>query len=495
MKKTVVAALLTLGTILSAAPGTTAWKDKIPHPIFDKDTGFIELYNLAWQQAYDHLKHQPGLPQSPYMDEALWDDTIWIWDTCFMVQFCKYAPDAFPGVESLHNFYTAIHDSAVKKENYPLKIQHPDNPPLFAWCEYDYFRMTNDTVRLSQILDSGYLQKHFEWFDSVPQGYTFKGAQTKIKRTPFGYHWSGTPSGMDNTPRGRGVGYEGILWVDAIAQQGLSALYIARMYETVGKRAEAHEWLKKYHKLKALVNQYYWDEEDGFYYDIDAKTLEHIKVKTPASFWPLLAEMASRKQGERQMKAVTDTEIFGGKIPWPTVDRKAPEFDAETGNYWRGGVWIPTAYMGIKAAEKYGCLKEAAESAENLVQHMLNTYRGYAPHTIWECYRPNTPYPSINHGKRVGEDFCGWSALGPISLFIENILGFYDVDGVTRTIHWDLHQPGRHGIQKLRFADITTDIVFDGQTTVDVVTDKPYTLVINGKKFQIKSGKNKLTFP
>ncbi|MCM1372396.1 MAG: hypothetical protein NC113_07100 [Bacteroides sp.] len=30
---------------------------------------------------------------------------------------------------------------------------------------------------------------------------------------------------------------------------------------------------------------------------------------------------------------------------------------------------------------------------------------------------------STTHGRRVRPDFCAWSALGPISLFIENIMG------------------------------------------------------------------------
>ena len=103
----------------------------LPSPIYDEDPGYSELYEVAWKQAYEHIKYQPGLVQPLYMDEGLWDDTIWIWDTEFMVLFCKYAPDVFPGIQSLNNFYSTMLESKASS----LQIQHPDNPPFFAWVE------------------------------------------------------------------------------------------------------------------------------------------------------------------------------------------------------------------------------------------------------------------------------------------------------------------------------------------------------------------------
>ena len=44
------------------------------------------------------------------MDEAFCDTQIWIWDTCFMSLFCKYAQSVFPGIESLNNFYEVLHN-------------------------------------------------------------------------------------------------------------------------------------------------------------------------------------------------------------------------------------------------------------------------------------------------------------------------------------------------------------------------------------------------
>ena len=78
--------------------------------------------------------------------------------------------------------------------------------------------------------------------------------------------------------------------------------------------------------------------------------------------------------------------------------------------------------MAIKAIEKYGYHEEADAIAEKVINQQLAAYRNIEPHTIWECYSPSGNTPSTEHGRRARPEFCGWSALGPISLFIENVL-------------------------------------------------------------------------
>ncbi len=469
-------------------------RDWVPQPIFEQEPDYVELYWKAWEIAYDHVRVKEGLPQSPYIDEAFSDDTIWIWDTCFMVLFCKYAPDEFPGVESLNNFYVPLHDKMLLEGTIPVNIRHPDNPPLFAWVEYDNFSFTGDKGHVGKLLtETKYLQKHFEWFDSVSPGWVLKSATgesatTRVKKVDHGYLWDGCSSGMDNTPRQRG------LWIDAISQQALSALYISRMAENIGQQEISARWDTKYEELKKTINQFYWDEADGIYYDVDPRTMKHLKVKTPASFWPMLAEVCSPEQSKKMVKHITDPATFGGVRPWVTVSRDDKAFTTPDGCYWCGGVWLPTAYMGTKALEKYGFYAEADAAAEALLAQMLRTYKTYEPHTIWECYSPTRDTPAKHHnGHVVRPDFCGWSALGPISMFIENILGFHKVDALEKRVEWRLYNTGRHGIRKLRFADVQTDIIYGGEGEVTVQSNAPYTLAINGINHSISKGGSIIT--
>ncbi|BDD08192.1 glycoside hydrolase [Fulvitalea axinellae] len=474
-------------TVFAAEKKGRLDKSLIPSPVMDGDNKLVELYWKAWELAWEKVKYQDGMPQSPYMDEGLWDHTVWIWDTAFMVHFCKYSPKQYPGIESFDNFYTVMHGTNTAS----LKIHHPDNPPLFAWIENDYARFTGNTDRFKHILtEKKYLQKHYDYFENTKPHTKFKyaGAHTNIKKEEIGFRWWGVQSGMDNTPRGRGVGYGNIYWIDAIAQQGLAALNISRIAETIGDKATAKEYKAKYKVFKDLVNKYYWDEEDGMYYDINVEApYEKVKVKTPASFWPMLAEMCDKKQAAKLEQAAL--KHFGGDIPWPTVSADDPDFH-ESGCYWKGGVWLPTAYMATKALEKYGYHETADKLSLNLVKHMRATYDQFEPHTIWECYNPTKPIPAT-HGGDNGysrEDFCGWSALGPISMLIENVLGFHDVDAIKKEVRWRLHRSDRHGIKDLRFGDIKTSVIADGDT-VEVESDGEYKLYINGKKHKVKKGK------
>lgn len=390
----------------------------IPQPVFDAVPGYVELYWKAWEQAYAHVKWQKGLVQPLYMDEGLWDDTIWIWDSEFMVMFCKYAPKLFPGIQTLDNFYyTMLEDSGSS-----LRIQHPDNPPFFAWVENDYYKITGDRDHIRELLlDKKFLQRYWDLFPTLSpeRKLQFDHYPIALKYKGIGYEWNGISSGMDNTPRTRAG--KGMLWVDAISQQALSALYISRLAKVAGDGATAREFEKKWKELRRIVNKYYWDDSDGCYYDIvptpsgETASVADVQaspsawrttgILTPASFWPMLAEIPSEAQARRMTEFALRPDKLGGEVPWVTVSRDDPDFDANDGWYWRGAMWLPTAYMGIKALEKYDFMEAADTTAEQVLSWMLRTWRDYEPHTIWECYSPTAPAPSSNHGKRVRPDF------------------------------------------------------------------------------------------
>ncbi len=475
-------------------------RDRIPEPVLDSEPGLIALYWEAWRQAWDHVIHRDDAPQSPYMDEGFARNTLWIWDTCFMALFCKYAPDVFPGVESFENFYQPIHDGRPS----PFKIQHPDNPPLFAWIELEHARFTGDLTRLRRVWEQKYLQKHYAFFDAQPTPRTvtapFARYHNDLHRTADGYLWSGVASGMDNTPRGRGVlpegydGHERILWLDALAQQGLAARCMAEIAELLGDDAEATLHRAEHARLRALADRLYWDSQDGIYYDVlaaDPRT--PVKVKTPAAYWPLLAGFCNDTQTARLAAHAADPQGFGGPAPWPSVSRDDPDYRA-TGHYWRGGIWLPTAYMATKALDSHGHAPLADELALRLVRHQAATFEHHSPHTIWECYAPEAPRPATEkddaHFSR--PDFCGWSALGPISLFIENVLGFHRVDGLAREVEWTCRLPGRVGLRRLRFADIEVDLIREPDGTVTVNTTAPFTLIFNGHRHACHPGSAEL---
>lgn len=460
----------------------------VPEPIYDEHPEYIDLYYAAWQSAYTHIFTCPGAPVQTYMNEGIRCHKIWIWDTCFMVQFCRYAAKHFPGIQSLDNFYRVIHDH----ECIVLKVHHTDNPPLFAWTEYEYLKHTGDIERIKFILlERKYLQKHFDWLQNIKGNiqFDYSTSLTAAEYIPGkGFKWSGCPSGMDNTPRGNDD-YASIYWLDLSAQQALSALYISRLAEAVGDHALASEWNAKYEELKAFVNDRFWSPAAKMYFDRKIDESGFAEILTPASAWPMLAEVCNKEQAQALADAFADPNRLGGKFPVPSVSRDDPAFNP-IGEYWRGGIWMPVVYMTVKGLEKYGHLQLADDIASKIIEQQYRTWFEVTPHTIWECYSPTSNRPSTNKAEKWSRpDFCGWSALGPISLLIENRLGVRDVNALTNTIIWSPSSMMRNGIKNLMMGDNRVSFVSDPKSGSATVTcDKPFTLIYNGKTIQCPAG-------
>lgn len=460
------------------------------------------------------------MPQSPYMDEAFCETQVWIWDSCFMSLFCKYAREAFPGVETLNNFYEVLYNGkhlpeVIPTENepdwtkaipgipYEIKVHIADNPPLFAWAEYENAMMSGDVNYVKELLyEHKYLQKHYEWIENLREPVMLGGVfiPTFLIAEREGYKWEGGSSGMDNMPRGR-IGEHAdmqrpnnpdMLWLDAICQQALAAKMISKMFSLVEDKAGETEWNERYQKKKELINSLYWDKTDGFYYDIDCNTHSFYKVMSIASYGTMTAEVASEEQSEYLVKHLFNPDTFGGVVPFVSLARNDADYKSN-GDYWRGSVWLPTAYATLKGLANYGFYKEAHETACKLLEHMYKTYKEFDPHTIWECYSPEDFKPAIieYRGKYVRPDFCGWSALGPISIYIEFVLGFHTINAFEKTVEWAKPDTfkGKIGIKNLHFGDIVTDTEAIGEQC-KVKSNGAYVLKINGKDYSISKGIN-----
>ena len=500
-KISIVLASVVIWGMSAAAEGLQAGVEPLnrkllPEPVFSAEPGYVDLYWKAWELAWEHVEYEDGLVQSPYMDEAWYDlktgkdGRIWIWDTEFMALFCKYAPEVFPGIESLDNFYGPMLDGVPSSQI----IHHPDNPAFFPWVEYEYFRFTGDRPRLDTLISvKGYLPRYYDLFRNMKKGakFPFSDQKVKLEFHDIGFVWGGDQSGMDNSPR-KDAGK--ILWVDALGQQALAALYIRKLADIVGDKAVSRRFAREYKDLRRLLNRHYWDRIDNCYYDLVEADYSLTRILTPASFWPMLAEVPSRAKARKMAGFALDPSRLGGDRPWKSVSA----FVADGGQYWRGGIWLPTAYMGIKALEASGQQDLADETAAKLLKQMYRVFAEFEPHTIWECYDPSADKPALDKkGNLVRKDFCGWSALGPISLFIENVIGIRSVDAVSRVVRWDVPVGcgttvgGTVGIKRLRFGDVCTDLIAAPDGTVTVTANRPYTLVLNGKKVRVTAGVSK----
>ncbi|MDR1023736.1 MAG: cadherin-like beta sandwich domain-containing protein [Prevotellaceae bacterium] len=467
-------------------------REQLPKPVLDGNPEWVDMYSKAWELAFAHMKApQSGSPfVSNYYDEAF-DGGFYQWDVIFMTMFGKYAHHIFPGIQSLDNFYCSQNSSgsisrtineATGNDAFADGNSNQINPPLFSWAEVENFKVTGDKSRFASVLPA--LEKYFEYVEKV------RGCPD----TPHKLYWSnGQSSGMDNTPRDEGrpnthwaSDHQG--WVDASAQMVIQCNNIATICDELGNAEKAAAYRAKATAIADSINSWMWSEADGIYYDLQVNGTQ-MRWKSIAAFWPMLAGITTPHQVSALMAHLKNPNEFWRDMVFPTLAASDPDYRSN-GGYWLGAVWAPTNYAVIKGLELNGQNVFAKDASERYIAGLYDVFEQTG--TLWENYAADTTIngrfrqgvnDNISNPSDCRKDFVGWTGLGPISLLIENVLGFR-MDGVTRTLTYDLRRTDRHGIENLRMADITTSVITDSRSEnseeahFTVTSDKPYTLKV-----------------
>ena len=219
-------------------------------------------------------------------------------------------------------------------------------------------------------------------------------------------YWSSSPhTGMDTqheragfwkSDYDNGVDLNSYLYRECVA--------FALLAEAKQKHDDAAWARSKASDKKAAVQQQCWNENEGFYYDVDNRTGKQIPIKSIAGFAPLWARIATRQQANR----LVDDHLMNPKEFWrnfPAPSLAATEkgysetyLQDDIGSLWRATTWVPTNYYLMHGLSYYGHLEIANQIAEI-------TYREVNRIGDYEYYLTDSE-------KGVGQyPFCGWSML------------------------------------------------------------------------------------
>ncbi len=411
-----------------------------------------------------HLACMPGVP------------ICWVWDSCFMALYSRYFDGELPALGNLDNLYRQQTEEGFIAMAYQMDLNAPAygtriNPPLFAWAEHASVLQTGDLDRVARVLP--HLVRLFEWYQ-------------RHRRRPDGLYWfedSGS-TGMDNAPRS---GYASeylngsdICHVDLISQQAHAAESIALLADLIGEKAIATRFRSERETLLVLI-QKHWSPRGQFFYDLfyhreEGARHNFVNHRTIAGFWPMFAGACTREQAEALVKTLFDPEEFYTPHPVATLSRKDPNYHPD-GGYWLGGVWAPTNYMVVCALRRYGYHDQAREIAARHLEAMSRVAENPAYGSIWECYAPELDAPGTMKvaGQLSRRDFVGWSGLGPISMLLEDLLGF-EGDAPNRLIRWRPREAG--SITDLPFAGGKISLHYEEGKRFKVATSQPLSLEI-----------------
>jgi hypothetical protein len=466
---------------------------QVPQLVADAHPDWVAMYNKAWQLAFTNLR-QPE-PESGFIASFIdpaFNANTYLWDSCFMTMFGRYARPRFRFMGTLDNFYAKQHDNGFicrelntysGKGVFESLDPRSTGPNILAWTEWTDYQHSHDQKRLHEVFPV--LVAYHRWW--------------KDWRThPDGSYWTcGWGSGMDNQTRVPDSEYHHrhYAWVDATMQQALSCRTLLRMAQEIDRSEFNDELTSELLHLEQYVNMHMWDEAAGFYYDA-APDGTLSSTKSIAAYWGLLSGIVPEARAARLIDHLNNPTSFNRPHRIPTESYDSPGYN-RYGGYWLGSVWSPTNYMVLRGLTENGYHALAHEIARNHVGNLATVFQNTG--TLWENYAPESPAP----GKPAGRDFVGWTGLSAISIPIEYLIGLRPVHEGAGLL-WDIRLTERHGILRYpagsnNFVDLVCEARHDQHQppVVSISTKAPIEITMNygahGEPLKLAAGEHRLS--
>jgi neutral trehalase len=287
--------------------------------------------------------------------------------------------------------------------------------------------------------------------------------------------------------------------LDFNAMMAINVLYMSALADILNDKEASFQFKKQYFSLKTRINTLMWNNDDGFYHDIDRN--EHrLPVKTIGGYWPLLAEIPNDDKAERIIAKLQDPRFFGAPHPFPSLSVSEKSFD-ESGNGYLGSVFPHLTFMVIKGLERYQRWDLARENAIRHLYFMLDSMSHDGNHhkgNLWEAYLPTKEGPAFWQGREgfPRSQYLTYDALSTICLTIENIVGLF-ISLPRKTVDWIIPSLEIMGVENLSLKKNMITILSNKSGRgweIHMESEKLYYFTINilGKKkktLPIPSGK------
>jgi hypothetical protein len=443
-----------------------------PAPLLPSALAYLKpVYDEAWTMLLRLTRTADpasGLPADYISTGTNFAESQFVWDTCFTAMSAAYGHRALPATGSMDVLYSRQFDGGYLHRQHDVRdgspmLFEPDfspNPPLLTIAEWQVARVTGDVLRLKRLYPA--LVAQHRWLQAN-------------RRLPDGTYWTtGLASGLDNSPS------SGDAYPDLTAQMADDAGALALIAEAIGRAEEAVAWRAERAEIAAALNARCWNEEGEFY----ATGLEgggHNPEKIVTAFWPLFAGVAPADRAELMARHAEDPASFGRHHPLPSLAADSPVYDSG-GSYWLGSVWPPTNYVAITGLARAGHRDLARRLALRHLEVVAEVFRDTG--RLWENYGADASRP----GSWSGPDYS-WSALGPISLLLEVVLGL-EPNALDRRLEWRPPLGETSGVKNYPLGPASVSLfarAYRGRLMIDVSTDAPFTLVAYGAQGRVET--------
>jgi len=215
--------------------------------------------------------------------------------------------------------------------------QFTSSAPWYNWQNWEIYKITGDKVFLREAYESG--KKFYDYYvshrDADNDGLCEWGAHALLEsvRDARVAVWDkvGWPSNFEGP--------------DINSMLVMEAKSLAGMASELGEDNEANAWLIDAAERSDLINRYLWDEEDGFYYNVNKtnqaftyEEIDDLKIKEIIGFLPLWAGIADSVQAARLVSTMTNPNEFWRNYGVPTLSADDDYYNPI--GYWNGPIWV-----------------------------------------------------------------------------------------------------------------------------------------------------------
>jgi glycogen debranching enzyme len=404
--------------------------------LFTVSTVFADAVPGYWdggfRAVYDQL--QKNL-RPPGKDNSFWHvrpapkyPGVYLWDSAFISLIWKNKNPAIAEDVIRSVLYNQQKDGRVPhvvSHIGPIKsVSKWTQPPVLSWAAQDILSLSHDVNFATDVYPKLRIYNQWLW---------------KNRRLQNGLFFWLHPyeSGIDNSPRFGDRDESHLIDTTHIGAVDLTS-YIIMDNKALASMAKFliennskldRQALEKDIQLfesqaeqtTEALNKNLWDEESGYYFDLDLQTGKLKKIVTVASFFPLTAHAASDRQYLRLREHAVNTKEFNTIFPFPTVSHSDPTFEKDM---WRGAVWINTSFLVIRGIKQYGDQNLVRYLSQHLVDSVYKVWS--LTGTFFEFYDPDR-YDFVQVTRKKGSGFLGLqNSPNPISvikhLFLKQLL-------------------------------------------------------------------------
>jgi len=405
------------------------------------DQDFVEVYDRTWVWVDDYWKagtKKSGLKGNylSYPDQKTFNQYHALVSSFFLT----YSNEKYPPGQLLDLFYAKQEPTGAIRGEYSIEdgsaVFSDDNPegvhpPLFSYAEFNLYHKSGSKKRLKEVVSK--LQNYYQWLDQT------------FKQDNGLYAVPAAATMMNNA-----VPEETWYSLDFNTQQAVNALYLSAIGDILNDKEVSFQYKRLYFTLKTRINSMMWNQDDGFYYNLD-RNGKQIPVKTIGAFWTLLAEIPNEHRAGELIRHLKDHDSFGTENPFPAIAVSEKQF-SEMGNGYLGSVVPFLTYMVIKGLERYKQWDFARECAIRHLYFILDTLHpdGKEIGDIYEAYLPMREGAPVweGHPEFPKKHFLPMAGVATVAMMIENVLGF-EISLPKKTVDWVMPTLEAMGIENL----------------------------------------------